>query len=223
MPTNFPTGVDNFTNPTANDSLNLPSHSTQHANANDAIEAVEAYLLNGAGNSGLVKIIPTGATNGTVQANGNVLVGTTVASVTVSGAFSATYDNYKILYTDGVASTIVNMLFSFPTAVTAYYSSRIYNTPLSGTPAGNGQSNTANWGYFGGASQNYMNVNCDVLSPFKTQYTRYSGVYMVDDGANTTFGTTQGFLANGTSYSSFTLTPSTGTITGGNIRIYGYK
>jgi hypothetical protein len=45
MPTNFPTSVDNFTNPTANDSLNLPSHSTQHANANDAIEAIETYAL----------------------------------------------------------------------------------------------------------------------------------------------------------------------------------
>lgn len=45
MPTNFPTSVDNFTNPTANDSLNLPSHSTQHANANDAIEAVETFAL----------------------------------------------------------------------------------------------------------------------------------------------------------------------------------
>jgi hypothetical protein len=45
MPTNFPTSVDNFTNPTANDSLNLPSHSTQHANANDAIEAIETFAL----------------------------------------------------------------------------------------------------------------------------------------------------------------------------------
>ena len=47
MPTNFPTGVDNFTNPTANDSLNIPSHSLQHANANDAIEAIETYVLDG--------------------------------------------------------------------------------------------------------------------------------------------------------------------------------
>jgi hypothetical protein len=47
MATNFPTSVDNFTNPTANDSLNLPSHSTQHANANDAIEAIETYALQG--------------------------------------------------------------------------------------------------------------------------------------------------------------------------------
>lgn len=45
MATNFPTSVDNFTNPTANDSLNLPSHSTQHANANDAIEAIEGVLV----------------------------------------------------------------------------------------------------------------------------------------------------------------------------------
>ena len=63
MPTNFPTSVDNFTNPTANDSLNLPSHSTQHANANDAIEAVETYLLNGAGKTGM-KLLSTTSLSG---------------------------------------------------------------------------------------------------------------------------------------------------------------
>lgn len=45
MATNFPTSVDAFTNPTANDSLNTPSHSTQHADINDAVEAVESYLI----------------------------------------------------------------------------------------------------------------------------------------------------------------------------------
>jgi hypothetical protein len=49
MATNFPTGVDTFTNPVSNDSLNSPSHSVQHANANDAIEAIEGYILNGTG------------------------------------------------------------------------------------------------------------------------------------------------------------------------------
>jgi hypothetical protein len=49
MPTNFPTGVDNFVNPTPTDSLNAPAHSTQHTNANDAIEAIEGYILNGTG------------------------------------------------------------------------------------------------------------------------------------------------------------------------------
>jgi hypothetical protein len=49
MATNFPTGVDTFTNPVSNDSLNSPSHSVQHADANDAIEAIEGYILNGTG------------------------------------------------------------------------------------------------------------------------------------------------------------------------------
>lgn len=49
MATNFPTSVDVLTNPVSNDSLNNPSHSTQHANANDALEAIEGYILNGTG------------------------------------------------------------------------------------------------------------------------------------------------------------------------------
>jgi hypothetical protein len=45
MPTNFPTGVDTFVNPTPTDSLNAPAHSTQHTNANDAIEAIENAII----------------------------------------------------------------------------------------------------------------------------------------------------------------------------------
>lgn len=85
MATNFPTSVDNFTNPTANDSLNTPSHSLQHANANDAIEAVEDYLLNGAGKSGLVLLNTTTFTNN--------------ATVSIDNIFSANYDNYLIIQT----------------------------------------------------------------------------------------------------------------------------
>lgn len=44
MPTSFPGSQDNFTNPAANNFLNSPSHSAQHANANDAIEALEAKV-----------------------------------------------------------------------------------------------------------------------------------------------------------------------------------
>jgi hypothetical protein len=44
MATDFPTSLDNFTNPTSSDNLDSPSHSAQHANANDAIEAIEAKV-----------------------------------------------------------------------------------------------------------------------------------------------------------------------------------
>lgn len=44
MATNFPTSLDTLTNPTSTDGLDNPSHSDQHANANDAIEALEAKV-----------------------------------------------------------------------------------------------------------------------------------------------------------------------------------
>lgn len=46
--TNFPTSLDSLTNPGATDSVATVSHSAQHANANDAIEALEAKLGIGA-------------------------------------------------------------------------------------------------------------------------------------------------------------------------------
>ena len=44
MATNFPASLDTLTNPVAGDSLSSPSHAGQHANANDAIEALQAKV-----------------------------------------------------------------------------------------------------------------------------------------------------------------------------------
>lgn len=44
MAVNFPTSLDNFTNPSFNSSVANPSHAQQHADANDAIEALEAKV-----------------------------------------------------------------------------------------------------------------------------------------------------------------------------------
>ena len=44
MATTFPTTLDILTNPGSGDTLNAPSHSTQHANSNDAIEALQAKV-----------------------------------------------------------------------------------------------------------------------------------------------------------------------------------
>jgi hypothetical protein len=48
MSTNFPTSVDAFTNPTSGDTLDNPPHDQQHADINDAMEAVQTSLLDGA-------------------------------------------------------------------------------------------------------------------------------------------------------------------------------
>jgi len=44
MPTNFPTSLDALTNPAPTDDVSVVSHSAQHANANDAIEALQAKV-----------------------------------------------------------------------------------------------------------------------------------------------------------------------------------
>ena len=44
MATSYPASLDSFTNPTAVDTLDSPPHDTQHADANDAIEALEAKV-----------------------------------------------------------------------------------------------------------------------------------------------------------------------------------
>ena len=48
MATNFPSSVDSFTNPTTSDTLASVPHASQHADVNDAVEAIETALLDGA-------------------------------------------------------------------------------------------------------------------------------------------------------------------------------
>lgn len=46
MATNYPNSLDVLINPTANDTLNSASvpHATQHANLNDAVEAIQTVI-----------------------------------------------------------------------------------------------------------------------------------------------------------------------------------
>ncbi len=47
MAINYPTSLDTFTNPIAGDPLSSPDHATQHANINDAVEALETKVAIG--------------------------------------------------------------------------------------------------------------------------------------------------------------------------------
>lgn len=66
MATNFPASLDSLTNPSSGDSLASPSHAAQHANINDAMEAVQAKLGVGAGTIGEYTAFTTSATNITI-------------------------------------------------------------------------------------------------------------------------------------------------------------
>jgi len=68
MATNYPTSLDTFTNPSAGSALNSPSHAGQHADINDAMEAVQAKLGVGAGTIGTWTAYTPTLTNFTASA-----------------------------------------------------------------------------------------------------------------------------------------------------------
>jgi hypothetical protein len=94
MATGFPTSLDALTNPASTDALTSPSHADQHANANDAIEALQAKVgVNGSAVTTSLdyKVSKSALTLITTQTFTNV------ASVDINSIFSSTYDNYRIV------------------------------------------------------------------------------------------------------------------------------
>jgi hypothetical protein len=147
-------------------------------------------------------------------------IGTTVASVTVTDAFSATYDNYFITVNSGVASTDIELQLQLGATTTGYYGAANRGN-WAGTASTDGDSNTANFNAIGRGSTNALSFSVTVQSPNLAKVTIVSGAWTQ---ANTggLGGNYNGFLNDTTAYTAFTLVASSGTITGGTIRVYGY-
>lgn len=146
-------------------------------------------------------------------------IGSAVSSVTVTGAFSATYDAYKIVITGGAASTDMQLNWTLGSTATGYYWSadgRIFGGAVSSAT----EANSSAW-KFQYTAPATLNVSMDLMSPFLSDETTF-GAFAVE--AKTTGSTyiSAGYLNNTTSYTAFTITCSTGNITGGTIRVYGY-
>ena len=146
-------------------------------------------------------------------------IGSAVSSVTVSNAFSATYDAYKITVTGGVGSA-ADQEFSFQlgASTTGYYSQTVF-TSYNLSVSGGGTSNGAAFYYIGGISPNGLSMNMEIQNPFLAKYTTCQFGYTLLARA----GAGNGNHQVATSYTSFTIAPGTGTLTGGTIRVYGYQ
>ena len=147
-------------------------------------------------------------------------IGTTVASVAVTGAFSSTFDAYKIVITGGVGSTDIDLAFQLGSTTTGYYNSLGY-VSYANTQSFVGSANQANWLYCGSADTGNITSNFDVIGPNLAKKTVMNGQFirMTTGGIA---GASNSFVNNTTQYTGFTIICSTGTLTGGTIRIYGY-
>ena len=172
--------------------------------------------------NGLVLIKPTGATNGTVNDSGTVTIGSAVSSVTVSGAFSATYDNYKIVVAGGVGSANTNVGLKLGASATGYYSGAFVILYSNATSQSVNDNNATSWTLAVVAAPSGFGTDMTLLNPFLAVRTVISSSRTEVDTAAAA-GFSMGFHNVATSYTAFTLTPASGTLTGGTISIYGYR
>jgi hypothetical protein len=172
---------------------------------------------------GLNLVVPTGATGGTVGTNGAVTIGSAVSSVTVNGAFNATYDNYKIIVSGGSPSIDGYLRLALGASGTGYYGSMWYSAGYAAvTLSLANDNNTAFFQYAGEMrGSQYVAMNIDLLQPYLTKYTRVGTNFAYQTASG--IGIYNGYHAVATSYSDFTISTNTGTMTGGTIRIYGYN
>jgi hypothetical protein len=149
-------------------------------------------------------------------------IGAGVPSVVVNDAFSSDYEDYLVTVTGGTSTAVTVLTIQMGATTSGYKWSLIYN--IYGTTGITAISSAA------GTSFNYMgigltagggglNMAAQILSPQLAKNTHARTLWSASSEA----GTSNGVIENSTQYTGFTLGVSTGTITGGTIRVYGYR
>ena len=146
-------------------------------------------------------------------------IGTTVSTVTVTGAFSATYDNYYITVAGGVGSTSANLQLQLGSQTSGYYGGSINVNYSSSAVTGGGDNNAAQFSNVGYVSTIAMGAQIQLNSP---NLAKVSLVWAGPLISGSNAGTYQGQDNASTQHTSFIIKPSAGTITGGTIRVYGF-
>ena len=146
-------------------------------------------------------------------------VGTGVSSITISNCFSANYNNYRVVWNGIVSSVGANLQFQL-SGITGndYLTGGSFTSYGSATLFGFGPAATTSW-VVGSAGQVTSIGSVDIFAPFLTTAKGFGGFGT---------GTTAQYTFNGacTSTSSATglvVNANAGTLTGGTIRIYGYR
>jgi hypothetical protein len=145
-------------------------------------------------------------------------IGSAVSSVNVTSAFSATYQNYKILISGGAGSTNAAISLKMGSAATGHDSVLIYGGYGGGGPFNDAASNTATWPFVGFMETSGITMDADLIAPNLSSVTRITAGF-----SNTlNGGSTNGRHNSTTAFTDFTIATLSGTMTGGTIYVYGY-
>lgn len=149
-------------------------------------------------------------------------VGSGVSTITFSNVFSSAYDDYKVIYSGGVASGSGYMgmrlgLNGTPATGSNYKTGFIAVNYSSSAVTGAG-SVVSLFEYAGKYNTNFADLDVEIRAPFLARHTRFSGAYSLDGTQAATVG---GVHEVATSYNDLIIIG--GSFTGGTISVYGYK
>ena len=152
-------------------------------------------------------------------------IGSAVSSVTVSNVFSSTYDSYRIVASNITASTETNTRFQFgPSSVSGYNTSYggalIYTTWAAGGYLDARDNGATLFSYVANTQANAGSFAFDVNNPYNAKYATIGPCGWNSGGGS---GVYNGIHQQNQSYTAFTISPSSGTWTGGTVVVYGYR
>jgi len=155
-----------------------------------------------------------------VRVGGGTLSGTSTAFASV---FSATYDAYKIIISNGAtsASASVTMILGATTSGYSYSSMAKNFADNTSNDGGGAASAAASWAFVAASATATFGFQLDLFNPFLANRTQYMSSPVMLTGNNAA-GVGMGYLNNTTSYTGFTLAASSGNLTG-TCNIYGYS
>lgn len=149
-------------------------------------------------------------------------IGSAVSSVTVSDVFSSDFDNYFISVSGGVGSTTSSVKLTLGSTTSGYYQGAVRHY-FDATSAADNVNNGANW-VAAVMTANTIDSNVILSSPNLAKRTTFTAQFSLSLAAASGFvEMAGGFVNDTTQYTSFTFAPTTGTMTGGTIRVYGYR
>ena len=146
-------------------------------------------------------------------------VGTGVSSVTVSSCFSSTYDSYRIVWQGGALSSACDVNISFGGNTNNHYGFNIYGLYTGATVYGYNYNNAASF-FAGGGDSGFATVCGDAHNPNKASGTVWN---CQSPSTSTAFCSFSGRVNSAVQSTAFTLTPTAGTMTGGQVIVYGYR
>jgi len=161
MATNFPGSLDSLTNPTGSDTLSSPSHSSQHADANDAIEALQAKVgVNGSAVTTSLdyKVAQAATLTGTQTLTNKTLTSPVINNGVVQGLEESwSYNNQAISGAETMDTLTSTAYYNYTTA-TGNFTLNVRGN--SGTTLSSllavGDSITVAWAITNGATARYL-------------------------------------------------------------------